>query len=149
MPEGFGDLSNLETLNLLGCSKLELLPASQSRHSESFYFLIFVLRRLWTVVVYDQRCFCMLRAALSALSTWFLPGSDTEPATTPRQGRGQVWGKGTEYAGTCTGRHEVHHAALIFTACAVRTHMRKIGAAACPVEGETEARRQTSMPFSL
>ena len=47
MSKGFGDLSNLETLNLLGCEKLELLPASKSRHSESFYFLIFVLRRLW------------------------------------------------------------------------------------------------------
>ena len=47
MSEGVGDLSNLETLNLLGCVKLELLPASKSRHSESFYFLIFVLRRLW------------------------------------------------------------------------------------------------------
>ena len=48
IPEGFGDLSNLETLNLNYCFKLELLPASKSRHSESFYFLIFVLRRLWT-----------------------------------------------------------------------------------------------------
>ena len=46
MSEGFGDLSNLETLNLGMCRKLELLPASKSRHSESFYFLIFVLRRL-------------------------------------------------------------------------------------------------------
>ena len=47
MSKGFGDLSNLETLHLEGCEKLELLPASKSRHSESFYFLIFVLRRLW------------------------------------------------------------------------------------------------------
>ena len=45
--------------------------------------------------------------------------------------RGQI---GPEYAST--GRREVHPAALIFTACTVRTHMRKTGAAACPVEGE-------------
>ena len=51
MSEGFGDLSNLETLNLFHCEKLELLPASKSGHSESFYFLIFVLRRLRAVVL--------------------------------------------------------------------------------------------------
>ena len=44
--KGFGDLSNLETLNLVRCDKLELLPDSKSRHSESFYFLIFDARRL-------------------------------------------------------------------------------------------------------
>ena len=63
MSKGFGDLSNLETLNLEGCEGLELLPASKSRHSESFYFLIFVLRRLWTVVVYDQTFFGRLQPA--------------------------------------------------------------------------------------
>ena len=45
MSKGFGDLSNLETLDLEECEKLELLPASKSRHSESFYFLIFDVRR--------------------------------------------------------------------------------------------------------
>ena len=48
-----------------------------------------------------------------------------------------------------TGGREVHPAALIFTACAVKTHMRKTGADPCPVEGETEARAQPSVPFSL
>ena len=51
MSKGFGDLSNLETLDLEECEKLELLPASKSRHSESFYFLIFDVQRLWRSAV--------------------------------------------------------------------------------------------------
>ena len=60
---------------------------------------------------------------------------------------GQVWEKGPEYA--TTGGREVHPTSLKFTARVVRTHMRKPGAALCPVEGETEARGQPSVPFSL
>ena len=46
MSEGFGDLSSLKDLNLMGCFKLDSLPASESRYSESFYFLIFDVQRL-------------------------------------------------------------------------------------------------------
>ena len=57
MSEGFGNLAGLQKLDMWDCRSLGSLPNSESRHSESFYFLIFDVRRLWTVVVSDQRCF--------------------------------------------------------------------------------------------
>ena len=48
MPEGFGNLAGLLKLNMKNCRSLGSLPDSESRHSESFYFLIFDVQRLWT-----------------------------------------------------------------------------------------------------
>ena len=76
-------------------------------------------------------------ALVSVLSLYYV----TCEYTTDRFGR--------KFECASTGGREVHPAALIFTACAVKTHMRKTGADPCPVEGETEARAQPSVPFSL
>ena len=76
-------------------------------------------------------------ALVSVLSLYYV----TCECTTDR------FGRKVEYAST--GGCEVHPAALIFTACSVQAHMRNTGAAPCPVEGETEARGQLSVPFSL
>ena len=46
MSEGFGHLVNLQELNMNNCRKIQFLPESESHHSESFYFLIFDVRRL-------------------------------------------------------------------------------------------------------
>ena len=46
MPEGFGDLSSLQKLDMFHCARVTSLPASELRHSESFYFLMFDVQRL-------------------------------------------------------------------------------------------------------
>ena len=48
LPESFGNLAGLQELNMLCCSSLGSLPNSESRHSESFYFLIFDVQRVRT-----------------------------------------------------------------------------------------------------
>ena len=45
MSEGFGGLSSLKDLDLCNCGNLKSLPASESHHSESFYFSFYDVRR--------------------------------------------------------------------------------------------------------
>ena len=63
MSEGFGNLAGLQKLNMEKCTSLGSLPNSESHHSDSFYFLIFDVQRLWNVVVSDQRCFWQASAS--------------------------------------------------------------------------------------
>ena len=54
MSKGFGNLAGLQKLNMENCRSLGSLPNSESRHSESFYFLIFDVQRLWAVAQLEE-----------------------------------------------------------------------------------------------
>ena len=128
----YKQLRPLQTVSKFDCRK----RACQNRRSQ-LPILTSDFRQRESVNSRNATCSRCPGALVSVLSLYYV----TCEYTTDRFGR--------KVECASTGGREVHPAALIYTACAVKTHMRKTGADPCPVEGETEARAQPSVPFSL